>query len=237
MKYPKITVVNTTGSHGHFLRYTLDKFCSDTPVIHKLPFNHLGNSHVDIDYSGQFIFDEGDDLNIENENIIFINVLDEILYFERVWLHRAGDSNADLYSEQGIIDCLTHWGSTFPAFCKSKGISIQEGYTYGFMNMDQQGSVVRNKERFKKICSKNNIVYNYNINNFFTVDAFESSIANIGKFFNMSFDTTGIAELHKEFCERNEILKTQRNVDEYLSGNKDVNLDIIQKAYIDALKK
>ena len=42
---------------------------------------------------------------------------------------------------------------------------------------------------------------------------------------------------NKEFYERNDILKTQSNVEEYLSGNKDVDLDIIQKAYIDALKK
>ena len=105
------------------------------------------------------------------------------------------------------------------------------------MNMEQQGSVVRHKKRFKEICSNNNNVFKYNVENFFTPEAFESSIKDIGSYFKIDFDTTGIDELHKEFYSRNTILQTQKNVEEYLSGNKDVKLDIIQKAYIDAQKK
>ena len=240
-KFPKITIINTGGAHGQFLRYTLDKFCLDTPTIDELPFNHLGNSHSNsIKYSGQFDFLHGVDRDIENtenERIIFIDVVDEILYYERVWLARARDSNTDLYSEKSIIDCLTYNGSTFPAFCKSKGITIQQGYTHGFRNIEQQGSVIVNKKRFKKICSKNNDVYKYKIKNFFTLDAFESSILDIGKYFNLGFNTTGIDKLYNDFYERNVILKTQKNVEEYLSGNKNITLDIIQKAYIDAQKK
>ena len=69
------------------------------------------------------------------------------------------------------------------------------------------------------------------------MDAFESSILDIGKYFNLKFNTTDIDKLYNEFYERNVILKTQKNVEEYLSGNKNIALDIIQKAYIDAQKK
>ena len=243
LKFPKITIISPDGAHGRFLRYTLDKFCLDTPFIDELPFNHLGNSHsTSIKYSGQFDIPLHGTLdhkieNIENEIIIFIDVLDEILYYERVWLARARDSNTDIHSEKSIINCLTYNGSTFPAYCKSKGITIQEGYAYGFRNIEQQGSVILNKKRFKKVCSKNNDVYKYPIKNFFTLDAFESSILDIGKYFNLKFNTTDIDKLYNEFYERNVILKTQKNVEEYLSGNKNIALDIIQKAYIDAQKK
>jgi hypothetical protein len=236
-KYPKIIILNMGGTHGQFLRYTLDKFCTATPAIHEIPFNALGNSHAEIKYSGQFQFEEGvydDQMDFENKNIIYMDIGQEALYYERANINRSGDADTDLYSETAIAQFLKTNGNDFPDYCKSKNITLKDGYMYGFKNMATQGSIIRNKKRIATLVSKNYNIFLYKIKNFFTVKDFKKSIIEIGKHFNIEFDLTGIDELYQEFYERNQILKTHYKVKDYLNGNKSIALDILQQAYVDA---
>ena len=237
-KFPKIIIFNTAGGHGHFLTYALDRFCTQTPTIDKLPFNNLGNSHNKIEYSGQFIFYEGhpNELNLSNKNIIFIDIAGQPLYFERANIHRAGDANTDLFSETEIAKFLRKNGSSWPDYCDNKKISLREGYMYGFKNLEQQGSMVWNKQRIEKISSGNNNLFLYNIGNFLNVKSFKESFANVSEHFDIEFDLTGIDNLYKEFYDRNTILQSHENVQKYLSGDKTMQLDILQQAYVDAQK-
>ena len=227
------------GTHGHFLRYTLDKFCTTTPEIKQLPFNSLGNSHLNIQYSGQFLFEEPNkeepgELEFEHKNMIYIDLDQDVLYYERVNLHRAGDVGTDLFSESAIEKTLRDRGNTFPDYCKNKNISLKDGFMYGFKNILAQGSVVRNKKFISKLLSKNYNMYLYKIKNFFNVQNYKESILKIGNYFNLEFDLTGIEELYAEFYKRNTILRSHSKVEEYLNGNKSVKLDILQQAYVDA---
>ena len=238
-KYPKIIILNIGGGHGHFLHYSLDKFCIDTPKIDTLPFNDLGNSHNNIKYSDQFVFDDGihdAELNFKKQNIIFIDIEGEPLYFERANIHRAGDAATDLFSETAIAKFLRANGSTFPDYCESKNISLREGYMHGFKNLEQQGSMVRNKKRLEKILSQDNNVFRYSIRNFFSLDKFKQGFGQISNHFAMPFNLDGIDELYNEFYKRNTILQSHSKVNEYINGNKDLQLDILQQAYVDALE-
>ena len=69
------------------------------------------------------------------------------------------------------------------------------------------------------------------------MSAFEKSIVDIGAHFGINFDTNGIPEIYKEFRDKNKILQSHNAVREYMYGNKDVQLDIIQQAFVDAQKK
>ena len=239
-KYPKITIVNWGGGHGNFLRYTLDRFARYTPVIDKVPFTDLGTAHKNIEYSGQFDVNHWDDVKDDfpftDENIIFIDVEDQVIYFERACLNRAADVNTDLFDENAIAETLTKIGSTFPAECKEKGISLKSGFTFGYGNLETHGVTVRNNQRIEKAKQKKNKILFYPLKNFLEQKTFVESIKEIGNFFNIPLNLDGIETLYKQFASKNKILQTHGDVQQYLNGNKDVQLDIIQQAYVDALE-
>ena len=236
--FPKIIVLNIGGGHGNFLRYSLDKFSTHTPTITTSPFNELGNSHKKIKYSDYFVFEKGDtELNFKDENIIFIDIDGEPLYFERACIYRSGDAQTNLFSEEAIAKFLKQNGSTFPDFCKSQNMTLKDGYMHGFKNLDKQGSMVFNKQRYNRLKSQNNNIFRYNISNFFSLEKYKKSFADIGAHFQIHFNLEDCADLYNEFHNRNQILRTHNRVNEYLNGNTDVELDILQQAYVDAHKK
>ena len=82
---------------------------------------------------------------------------------------------------------------------------------------------------------KNKILF-FTLENFFQESTYVDSIKDIGHFFDIQFDLTGIETLWQQFASKNKILQTHGDVQKYLDGNKDVKLDIIQQAYVDALE-
>ena len=96
---PYIYIFNSAGCHGHYLTYLIDRLSRKTPTIKELPFNELGNSHNNIDYSGfaKFIdFSKQQEQQLSNKNIIKIIFSQNVLYYERVAMNRAGDTGRDI---------------------------------------------------------------------------------------------------------------------------------------------
>ena len=238
LKFPRILIINSPGVHGRFLHYSLDRFCTQTPKIDQLPFNKVGNSHkVEIDYTDQFVFYHGYpwELDFKNQPIILMDIAGESLYYERASIHRS-DGQTDLFSETEIADFLRAHGNKWPDQLASENISIREGYMHGFKDLEQQGSMVLNKQRIEKLSSGGNNLFLYNVRNFYNVESFKTSFEKIGQHFGIEFDLTGADDLYKEFSARNTILQSHGNVQKYLSGDKTVRLDILQQAYVDAQK-
>jgi hypothetical protein len=238
LKFPRILIINSPGAHGRFLLYALDRFCTQTPKIDQLPFNQVGNSHaVEIDYSDQFVFYHGYpwECDFKNQPIIFMDISGETLYYERASINRS-DGKTDLFSETAIANFLREHGNKWPDDLARENISIREGYMYGFKNLEQQGSMVLNKQRIEKLSSGGNNLFLYNVSNFFNIESFKKSFEKIGQHFGIEFELTGIDDLYKEFYARNTILQSHGNVQKYLSGDKTVQLDILQQAYVDAQK-
>ena len=57
---PHIYILNSSGCHGHYLTYLIDRLSKDTPTVKELPFNELGNSHLKLEYSGYARFLDDD---------------------------------------------------------------------------------------------------------------------------------------------------------------------------------
>jgi hypothetical protein len=99
--FNKIYILNSSGCHGHYLTYLIDRLSKDTPDLKDLPFNDLGNSHLKLNYSEHACFIDSKEYynkNFKGSNIIKIIYPNDILYYERVAMSRAGDANRDLHN-------------------------------------------------------------------------------------------------------------------------------------------
>ena len=235
----KTYICNMSGGHGMFLKYVLDKCCITTKDIIESPFDDMGRSHNTYTSSGNFIFiDALEYFNevkiLKNQNIIVITIDEEVLYFERICIHRSGDANTNLFNENDIEVFLRKNKSTFPDYCKNKNISIQEGYKIAFKFLDQHGSVKRDNERKSFNALKQNSVIFFPLKNFFNSELFCSAITNIANKFNISLNMDLCKKWYNEFYSKNKILQSHNNVYEYINGNKTLKLDILQQAYVDA---
>lgn len=232
-------ILNVSGGHGHFLQWLLDRSCVDTPAIDTLPFNHLGASHKTYEQSGHFIFiddlDTGKFLNSNiGKNAVMITIEDEILYWERSCLFRAGNAGTDLFDEKSIEEFLIKQSSTFPEYCKSKGLSIKDGYMYAFKNVAQSGARLYDNDRKKIIGIKNNNVHFLPISNFLDRQKLKKSLIDIGKKFKFELDLSNYDEAYGAFYHSNTILQTSKNIELYLAGDTSIKLDVLQQAYVDA---
>ena len=238
----KTYILNVSGGHGHFLQWLLDKFCVSTPIIDTLPFNSIGASHLPYKQSGQFNFIDDRDTedflaSNNNLNCVMITIDDDILYWERSCIYRAGDAGSDLFSEESIKKFLVKYGSDFPQYCESKNISIKDGYKFSFMDVSKSGARQRDTER--KTCAgvvKNN-VYFFPLKNFTTKEKLSKSLIDVSKHFNFEVDLTDFSDIYDAWYKQNTLLQTYNDVEHYLNGNTDIKLDLLQQAYVDAHKK
>ena len=125
----KTYICNISGGHGHFLTYVFDKCCTTTKDIDESPFDSTGRSHQSYGASGNFVFIDTPEYfkkikELQNENIIVISIDDEVLYFERACINRAGQGNVNLFNENEIEKFLRKYKSTFPDYCKEKNITF-----------------------------------------------------------------------------------------------------------------
>ena len=236
-----VYILNLSGGHGHFLQWLLDKFCTATPSIEKIPFNDLGASHLEYTKSGKFIFIDDPETesflkNNKNKNAIMITIENEILYWERSCIYRAGNQGTDLFDEKSIKKFLTMNGSKFPKLCEDKKISIQEGYKLAFQDLDRCGARIHDIKRKNYIGIENHNVYFLKLGAFLDCELLRRSLLDISNHFKFDIDLNSFEKIYHTWHNKNIILKSQKNVygcteQEYLK------LDVLQQAYVDAQKK
>jgi len=237
----RIYICNIGGGHGHFLQWVLDKLCTETDPIDTIPFDSIGASHLDWWDSGKFRF--VDDTEYEKfadrptkKSVILIKIDDEILYWERSCMYRAGNATTDLFDEESIANFLTRGGSTFPQYCKDNNISIKDGYRYAFQDITNCGARQRDNERMNYPALKNHNVYYWPIKNFLNLQDFKKALLEVGKKFEFNLDLSTFDEIYEAWCDQNTILQTSDAVKQHLNGNTSVKLDVLQQAYVDAHK-
>ena len=249
---PELYIFNSAGCHGHFLMYLIDRFSNKTPTIDQLPFNSLGNSHNDIQYSGlvQFVNPNEQKKEYTNKNIIKIIFTDDVLYYERVAMSRAGDANRDLHNLNEDISFLNTYAPTFyDKVYKLYNIKdnrvpkwlLRDVYKTGFLNWESHGAVVQNKNDIQWInqylSGKNNIDF-VHVSDFFDITSLEKCLRKLDKKFNLDLDLSGLESVHRSFVEKNKMLQsnhyTQLTLDAvYQEKNIDLpSLDILQQAYV-----
>jgi len=251
---PEIYVFNSSGCHGHYLRYLIDRCSSITPPIIDLPFNSLGNSHKPIKYSNYVTFVDTyqhvENKNLKNKKIIKIIYSDDILYYERVAMNRAGDSGKDINTLHKDISFLKDYNNQFYKKIKSLySVDIdsvpkwllRDAYKLGFLDQARQGSVVAARDEIRwaqNNLSQNNHLEFVHVNVFFGFESLKNKLLELGSKFDLKLDLTPLPEIHDEFLKLNYILKTQNNPKITLDAVEhklDItvpDLDIIQQAFV-----
>ena len=249
-----IYIFNTGGCHGHYLTYLIDRLSNSTPKIEKLPFNHMGNSHQKIDYSGYAKFvDVGlhnENKNLQGKNIIKILYTNDILYFERVAMNRAGDEDRDIANIHKDISFLKTYNKQFYdkiyELYSIKNDSVpkwllRDAFKMGFLDLDRQGSVVESKKDIEWIETnlvQNNRVHYTQVDVFFTAQKLKTELQILNDKFNLDLNFVDFESIHKEFLSKNKILQTHKNTQivlEAIQNKNDITipaLDIIQESYL-----
>ena len=165
-----------------------------------------------------------------------ITIEDQIVYWERSCLYRAGNAGTDLFDENSIINFLNQNGSSFPKVCKEKNISIKTGYQLAFQNLNECGAKKHDNERKNFAGVQHNNIYFFPLSNFLLKQILQQQIIEASKFFKFGINLDGFNEVYDTWYQHNHILRTQKHIEQYQKGNTSVKLDIIQQAYIDAIK-
>ena len=253
---PHIYIFNSAGCHGHYLTYLIDRLSKKTPPIKELPFNHLGNSHNKLAYSGfsEFFADYTEIkekvINLTGTNVVKILYSNDILYFERVAMNRANDAGRDVNNLHKDISFLKSYSKEFyDKIHELYSIDndnvpkwlLRDAFKMGFLDMERQGSVIELKRDIKWLednLKKNNAIHYTQVDVFFTTDTLKRELQDLDQKFALNLDFSQLEKIHEDFIGRNKILQTHKNTQivlDAISNKKDIAippLDIIQEAWV-----
>jgi hypothetical protein len=247
-------IFNSAGCHGHYLVYLIDRLSNSTPEIKELPFNRLGNSHNNINYSGFAKFIDAtaheENKSFKDTNIIKILYSNDILYYERVAMARAGDADRDITNIHSDISFLKSYNKEFyDKIHRLYSIEndsvplwlLRDAYKLGFLEWEKQGSVITSKQDIRWMednLVEDNTVHYTRVSVFFTAEKLKRELQELDSKFDLDLNFKNFDDIHEEFLKRNRILDTHRNTDTVLDAvkeNRDIPiplLDIIQQAYV-----
>ena len=253
---PHIYIFNSAGCHGHYLTYLIDRLSKKTPPIKELPFNHLGNSHNKLAYSGfsEFFADYTEIkekvINLTGTNVVKILYSNDILYFERVAMNRANDAGRDVNNLHKDISFLKSYSKEFyDKIHELYSIDndnvpkwlLRDAFKMGFLDIERQGSVIELKRDIKWLddnLKKNNAIHYTQVDVFFTTDTLKKELQDLDQKFALNLDFSELEKIHEDFMGRNKILQTHKNTQivlDAISNKKDIAippLDIIQEAWV-----
>ena len=251
---PHIYIFNSSGCHGHYLTYLIDRLSKETPAIEQLPFNDIGNSHNKIDYSGFSQFVDADlheqNKNLKDANIVKILWSNDVVYYERVAMNRAADANRDINNIHKDISFLNSYNREF--YDKIRNLYsiekdsvpkwlLRDAFKMGFLDWNNQGSVKQLKQDIQWMednMSKDNRIHYTQVDVFFSAEHLKRELQELDRAFDLDLEFKNFETIHKEFLSRNEILKSHEKTKIVLDAvkqNKDIpipTLDIIQQAYV-----
>ena len=251
---PHIYIFNSAGCHGHYLTYLIDRLSNRTPKIEQLPFNNIGNSHNSIDYSGfaKFVdtLQQAEYKGLNDENIIKILYSNDILYYERVAMARAGDADRDIDNIHSDISFLKSYNKEFYnkiyTLYSIENDSVprwllRDAYKLGFLDWHNQGSVVTSRQDIKWVednLVEDNTVHYTQVGVFLTTEKLKRELQDLDSAFGLELSFKNFESINEEFLSKNKILQTHGNTNLVLDAvkeNRDIPvppLDIIQQAYV-----
>ncbi len=251
---PHIYIFNSAGCHGHYLTYLIDRLSSRTPEIGQLPFNNVGNSHNELDYSGfaEFIdsSEHEENKSLKDTNIIKILYSTDILYYERVAMARAGDADRYINNIHSDISFLKSYNKEFYnkiyTLYSIENDSVpkwllRDAYKLGFLDWHNQGSVVTSRQDIKWVednLVEDNTVHYTQVGVFFAPEKLKRELQELDSAFGLELSFNDFESINEEFLSKNKILQTHGNTKLVLDAvkeNRDISvppLDIIQQAYV-----
>jgi len=235
------------GTHGHFLRYVLDRYSALTPPITLSPFTSLGTSHAlkGRHYSGMFKIShshlwgwEG----IDQPHVVITVMPADVLHLQRIIYIRPADKDQDLtgdeillgnsFNDKESIEKLysIKIDKTLPRFI------LRDYCKLGFSDINNHGLITADKD-----LRTNNLhnAYYLPVDSFWDRKKFFQQIENISEKFKLDvkLDDSSLS-LHNEFIDRLPQLKTRNRAPDIVTAikeNKHIDiegLDVIEEAYI-----
>lgn len=239
------------GTHGHYLRYFLDRFSKDTPAINEYPFTGTGTSHSNkIIYSNKFSryhpTEEGVKNLHDNHCVITVSKKDLLLLQRTVYI-RPADINLDISKDYLKMSGFPKTFKDPESIKNLYGLEVNETteipkfilrdfLKLGFSDLDNHGYIIKNKEL---LSYKFENVYYFPVNSFWYEKLFFYHIKNLNNQFNLNLDLgKDASKLHRKFIEQIPQLQTIDRCEKIISAleNNEVmeipNIDVIEEAYI-----
>ncbi len=249
-----IYIFNSPGCHGHYLTYLIDRLSRKTPNINDLPFNKIGNSHNKINYSGFSKFIDAlaheENKTLQDTNIIKILYSNDILYYERVAMARAGDANRNIYDLHKDISFMKNYNNEFYKKIhdlyslngdKVPKWLLRDAFKMGWLDQINHGCFITAKQQLEwteKMLSPNNNVHYTQVDVFFSTESLKKELLLLDNKFDLDLDLKDLSSVHEQFMTRNLVLQTHKHTDIVLDAVKEeINiaiptLDVIQQAYV-----
>lgn len=235
------------GTHGHFLRYFLDKFSTLTPPITDDPTTNLGTYHKNIKYSGMFTryHPALEQRDINSPHCVVTIDVDDLLHLQRTVYTRPGDSNLEL--DKNYIVFKNYPGVDDKSIAKLYGININEDtkvpryivrdfIKLGFSDPNNHGYMAENK-KIVDIDFKN--AYWLPVRSLWNHEKFLDEMQKLNSKFNLQLDLGAEAkQVHTDFLNNIPQLKTIDRCDNIIQAVKNntvmeiKGLDLVEEAYI-----
>ena len=235
------------GTHGHFLRYFLDKFSALTPPITDDPTTNLGTYHKNIKYSGMFTryHPALEKRDINSPHCVVTVDKDDLLHLQRTVYTRPGDTDLDL--EKDYIIFKNYPGADDKSISKLYGIDINQEtkvpkfivrdfVKLGFSDPDNHGYMAENK-KIVDIGYTN--AFWLPVRSLWNHEKFLEEMQNISDKFYLQLELGAEARrVHKDFLNNISELKTIdrcKNIIKAIENKESIEikgLDLVEEAYI-----
>lgn len=249
-----INIAFQGGTHGHFLRFTLDKYSGLTKPLEGTPFTENGTSHNDHVCSEEIVeyhpAMKGQDCfrNINEPHILITVEESDLLTLERTVTLRANDYKIN--TSQDIINLSDMFLEHFPwadAFMKYYRLDIKrtkqvpkclmrDFYKLSFLDPEHNGFLVRDR-RWRK--NKPQSTFEFPVSHFWDKAKFLNKLKEVDQMFSLQLDLSDLS-MHDEFIKRMPVLKTRHRAEmvvDCIKLGKDISItdiDTVEQAYISA---
>ena len=237
------------GTHGHFLRFALDKYSSLTKTLEGMPFTDNGTSHNDDACSKEMVEyhpeKEGQDCfkNIDEPHILITVEESDLLTLERSVTVRAGDLKVD--TAEDVIKLsdrfLEHfpWADTFRKYydidiTQTKQIPkclMRDFFKLSFLDTANNGFIVRDRHwRMHKPAN----TFEFPVSDFWDKEKFIKRLQEVDQIFSLQLDLTDIS-MHDEFIRRMPVLQTRHRAEmiiDCIKSGKDISITDIDLSLI-----
>ena len=246
-----LNIVYQGGTHGHFLRFYIDKHSKLSPAIEGTPFTEIGTSHNDSKCSNMVYeyhpIQPTCYKNIDEPHILITVDEEDLLILERSVTIRAGNFDIDTNSDQIKVDerfaTLFTWSKKFNALygLDADKVSIprfliRDFYKMSFLDVKKSGFIELDKHLKE---TKPDNCFELPVSHFWDKDKLLETLHEINNKFNLSLDFSD-TNIIDEFQQRMPVLKTRNranNIIDSIVNKQDIdisNIDTVEQAYISA---
>lgn len=241
------------GTHGHYLRFCIDKFSKLTQELIGTPFTKNNTSHNTLKYSGfvnQYHPSETPPhfQNTDEPHILITVDEEDLLFIERWVTRRAGDFKVDVLED--LVSVHSNFLNKFPwidIFKKYYDIDLtkksipkfimRDFYKLMFIDPAKNGFIIQDKVLRENKLSN---TFEFPVSCFWNKDKFIDVLEKMNKELNLKIDINGCVSSHDLFLNRLNFLETKNRaieVTKAIQNKQDIdikNLDTVEQAYVSA---